>query len=138
MTTLQSALHAATAALLLAVLPALAQTPQQQLDAFRREAQDNVPGFKEFSAVRGEQFFKATHGSDWSCATCHTGNPTGQGKHARTSKPIKPLAPVANAERFSDPAKVEKWFKRNCNDVLSRPCTAQEKGDVLTFLTTLK
>ena len=34
--------------------------------------------------------------------------------------------------------KVAKWFKRNCNDVLDRECTAQEKGDVLSYLLTVK
>lgn len=130
--------RALSAALVLATLPALAQTPQQQLAEFRRAAAETVPGFKDFSAARGEQFFKSTHGNDWSCATCHTTNPAAPGKHTRTSKLIKPLAPTVNPERFTDPAKVEKWFKRNCNDVLDRACTPQEKGDVLTFLTTLK
>ena len=52
--------------------------------------------------------------------------------------PIAPLAPAFNPERFSDPAKVEKWFRRNCNDVLSRECTAVEKADVLAYLNALK
>jgi hypothetical protein len=29
---------------------------------------------------------------------------------------------------------VEKWFKRNCNDVLARACTPAEKADVLAYL----
>jgi hypothetical protein len=88
--------------------------------------------------VRGEQLFRATHGGDWSCASCHSDNPGRPGQHARTGKVIRPLAPVANPERFTDPAKVEKWFKRNCNDVLDRPCTVQEKGDVLSWLMQIK
>ncbi len=60
------------------------------------------------------------------------------GKHAKTGKLIKALAPAANADRFTDAAKVEKWFKRNCNDVLDRACTPQEKGDVLAYLLTVK
>jgi len=114
--------------------PALAQTPEQTLAGFKQAATESTPGFREFSAARGEQFFKSTHGGDWSCATCHTQNPAAQGKHTKTDKLIKPLAPAANAERFTDPTKVEKWFKRNCNDVLNRACTPLEKGDVLTFL----
>ena len=51
---------------------------------------------------------------------------------------IRALAPAANAQRFTDAAKVEKWFKRNCNEVLERACTAQEKGDVLAYLMSLK
>lgn len=36
----------------------------------------------------------------------------------------------------SSPArgKAEKWFRRNCNDVLDRACTAQEKGNILAYL----
>ena len=90
------------------------------------------------SAARGERFFKSTHGNDWSCASCHTGNPLQAGKHAKTGKAIAPLAPTANPERFTDAAKVEKWFKRNCNDVLGRACTEQEKGDIRQYLMSLK
>jgi hypothetical protein len=89
-------------------------------------------------AARGEAFFKSTHGGDWSCASCHTANPLAPGKHAKTGKVIAPLAPAANPQRFADAAKVEKWFKRNCNDVLGRVCTAQEKGDVTAYLKSLR
>ena len=51
---------------------------------------------------------------------------------------IQPLAPGVNPQRFTDVAQVEKWFKRNCGDVLKRECTAQEKGDILAWLVTLK
>lgn len=64
--------------------------------------------------------------------------PTTPGRHASTGKTIAPLAPAANPERFTDTAKVEKWFRRNCKDVLSRECTATEKADVLAYLTSLK
>jgi len=113
--------------------PAFAETPVEVLGSFKGEAA-GTPGFQGFSADRGESFFKTKHGSDWSCSSCHTDNPAEQGKHAKSDKAIKPLAPAANAERFTDMKKVEKWFKRNCNDVLDRECTAQEKGDVLTYL----
>jgi hypothetical protein len=52
----------------------------------------------------------------------------------KTGKAIAPLAPAANAERFTDAGKAEKWFRRNCNDVLGRACTASEKADVLAYL----
>jgi len=87
---------------------------------------------------RGQQFFIATHGREWSCASCHGAVPTQPGKHAATGKPIAALAPAYNSERFTDPAKVEKWFRRNCNDVVGRECTAAEKADVLAWLLTLK
>ena len=55
-----------------------------------------------------------------------------------TKKRIEPLAPAANPKRFSDPARVDKWFRRNCKDVLSRACSAEEKGDVLAYLLTVR
>jgi len=90
------------------------------------------------SPQRGEQFFNATQGKEWSCATCHGTAPTQAGKHVSTGKPIGALAPSANAQRFSDAAKVEKWFRRNCNDVLGRECSAAEKADVMSWLIGLK
>ena len=119
------------------VLSAWAEQPQDFLTTFAAQAKVNNAGFTGFDASRGEQFFKSRHGSDWSCSTCHTENPTAMGQHTVTKKDIKPMAPSANPERFTDTAKVEKWFKRNCKDVLKRECTAQEKGDVLTYLMSL-
>jgi len=116
---------------------AIAQTPQETLAGLQQQASSS-PGFQGFSATRGEQFFKSTHSNDWSCASCHTQNPASLGKHAKTYKVIQPLAPAANTERFTDQAKVGKWFKRNCNDILDRACTPLEKGDVLTYLMSLK
>lgn len=121
----------------LAAQPAWAETPNEILAAIQKEA-SATPGFQGFSAARGEGFFKAKHGGEWSCASCHTEKPAVTGKHAKTGKAIEPLAPSANAERFASPKKVEKWFKRNCNDVLSRVCTPQEKGDVLAYLLAVK
>ncbi len=89
-------------------------------------------------AARGQKFFNATHGRDWSCSSCHGATPTQGGRHASTGKAIGPLAPAFNAQRFSDAAKVEKWFRRNCNDVVGRECTVGEKADVLSWLLTLK
>jgi len=113
---------------------AAAQTPADLQRSFEGAARKESPAFAGFSAQRGEAFFKNTHGSDWTCASCHTQSPLGSGRHAVTGKQIAPLAPAANSARFTDPAKVDKWFKRNCNDVVSRPCTALEKGDVLAYL----
>lgn len=89
------------------------------------------------SAARGEQFFTRTQGREWSCASCHGAPPTQAGKHAATGKAIAPLAPAFNPERFTDSAKVEKWFRRNCNDVAGRECSAGEKADLLAWLMTL-
>ncbi|MEQ1590689.1 MAG: DUF1924 domain-containing protein [Gallionella sp.] len=117
--------------------PAFAETPAQILAAIKTDAA-KAAGFQDFSATRGEKFFKDKHGGDWNCESCHTKNPAEQGKHAKTDKPIDPLAPAANAERFTEMKKVQKWFKRNCNDVLDRLCTPQEQGDVLAYLLTIK
>jgi len=121
-------------ALGLPALPAMGATPAEIQSGLEAAARAATPGFGGFSAARGEQFFKSTHGNDWSCASCHTQTPQAPGKHVKTGKAIAPLAPAANRERFADAAKVEKWFKRNCGDVLGRVCSAQEKGDVLAYL----
>lgn len=121
----------------LAAQPAWAETPSEILASIQKEAA-GTPGFQGFSAERGMSFFKTRHTNEWSCASCHTDNPAMPGKHAKTGKVIDPLAPSAYAARFTSPKKVEKWFKRNCNDVLDRACTPQEKGDVLAYLLTVK
>jgi mono/diheme cytochrome c family protein len=125
------------AAAFLVTASAAAETPADFQRSFETSARQEAAGFAGFSAQRGAAFFKTTHGREWSCASCHTQNPTAPGRHAKTDKPITPLAPVANAERFTRPDKVEKWFRRNCNDVLGRACTASEKGDVLAYLVSL-
>ena len=115
-----------------------AETPQSFLDEYRQAAKTQNPSFKGFSAAAGESFYKNKHGGEWSCASCHTDNPTATGKHAVTNKVIQPMSPSANPERFTDAAKVNKWFKRNCNDVLKRECTPEEKGNMLTYLLSVK
>ena len=101
-------------------------------------AQYQAAGATGFSAERGQKDWnkelKSESGEMMSCTTCHSKDLGKEGKHHKTGKLIKPMAPSANAERFTDAKKIEKWFKRNCNDVLGRECTAQEKGDILTFL----
>ena len=95
----------------------------------------------------GVSSFDAEHGkSDWNkvgkvedgrkmtCGTCHGDDLSKVGKHYKTGKTIEPMAPSVNPERFTDVKKIEKWFRRNCNDAWGRECTAQEKGDVLKFL----
>jgi len=117
----------AIAALLIAAT-AQAETPRDFLTRFEKEAGSTA------SAERGARFFSAKQGGEWSCTSCHGEKPTLAGRHARTDKPIAPLAPAANAERFTDAAKVDKWFRRNCNDTLNRLCSAQEKADVMAWL----
>ena len=125
-------LAAASLLLALASGTALAATPAELLAGYT--AQAGTPA----QAARGQAFFNSKQGKDWTCASCHGAVPTQAGKHASTGKPITTLAPAFNPERFSDPAKVEKWFRRNCNDVADRVCTPAEKADVMAWLISLR
>jgi len=120
------------ALLLFASLHAMAATPAELLAGYTAQAAQPA------NAARGEAFFKASHGQEWQCTSCHGKSPMVGGRHASTDKAIEPLAPAANAKRFTDSAKVDKWFRRNCKDVLARECTATEKADVLAWLLTLR
>lgn len=127
----------AAAVPLLIVLAAVAlggraETPAQLLAGYRAQA-SSAP-----SAARGQQFFTTPHEREWSCSTCHGVRPVDPGQHATTGRRIAPLAPAFNAERFTDPARTEKWFRRNCNDVVGRECTPAEKADVMSWLLSLK
>ena len=107
-------------------------SPAEQLQRWTAEAA--VPA----SAERGKAFFSKRFGGEWSCASCHNAPPTSEGKHPNTGKVIPPLAPSFNPKAFTEAAKVDKWIRRNCKDVLSRECSAGEKADVLAYLITLK
>lgn len=72
-----------------------------------------------------------------SCSTCHTRDLRNTGKHAKTGKPIKPMAPSVNSERLTDAKKIAKWLKRNCKWTLGRECTPQEKADVISYIRSL-
>ena len=109
-----------------------ASTPAEQLAGY--SAQAGQPA----QAALGQKFFTSKHGKEWSCASCHTDTPHVTGKHASTAKEISPLAPSANAQRFTDVAKTEKWFRRNCNDVVGRECSPAEKANVLAWLISVK
>ena len=110
----------------------LALPPSQQLATYAA-ASGAAP-----QPARGQARFTSSHGREWSCSSCHGALPVRDGKHVSTGKTIAALAPAANAQRFSDEAKTDKWFRRNCNDVLGRECTATEKADALAWLLTLQ
>jgi mono/diheme cytochrome c family protein len=117
---------------------ASADSPQSFMARYAQAAGVAVTAL---SPARGEALYRGEHpgknGAMQSCASCHTANPKQAGK-TRVGKRIEPLAPVANPQRFTDAAKVEKWFRRNCTDVLSRECSAQEKGDFVAWLNQIK
>ncbi len=119
---------------LMATTPATAAdtSPTQQLQRFASEA-GAAP-----QAERGRVFFTSRHGGEWSCASCHGNPPTAAGRHASTGKALDPLAPGFNPKSFTDTARVDKWFRRNCKDVLQRECSAAEKADVMAWLVSLK
>lgn len=123
-----------TAVLALALLAALTGAHAGDTTAALQMQRWNDAAAAPASAERGRAFFTGLHGGEWSCASCHGNPPTGSTRHASTGKPIGPLAPAFNPTRFTDAAKADKWFRRNCNDVLRRACTASEKADVLAWL----
>jgi hypothetical protein len=132
MSYLKSLFFATPLALALFCGNAQATTPAEQLAGF--VTQSGQPA----QPARGEEFFTSKHGKEWSCSTCHTAKPTVEGKHATTGKVIAPMAPAFNPQRFTDAAKTEKWFRRNCNDVVGRECSAAEKADLFAWLLSLK
>jgi mono/diheme cytochrome c family protein len=117
----------------LAAVHAQAVTPAELLAAYAAKAA--APA----SAARGQAFFNKNFGRDFAgCAACHGAVPTRPGKDLVSEKPIAPLAPAANASRFSDRAKADYAFLINCKDVVGRECTAGEKADILSWLISLK
>ena len=121
--------------LLLAAAPlALAATPNELLADYTAKA--GAPASPE----RGQKFFTTNFGKEmgFSCSSCHGAVPTGTGQDLVREKAIPPLAPAANAKRFTDRQKVEFNFKLNCKDVVGRECSAGEKADLISWLLTLK
>ena len=112
--------------------------PREDLLAqYATAAKADAPTFSGFSAARGKtlyaQKFSGGKPDTPSCTACHGENPRGAGR-TLTGKDIEAVAVSVTPKRYTDPAKVEKWFKRNCTEVLGRECTPQEKGDWLTFV----
>lgn len=115
---------------------AYAETPSSLIAGYAAEAARVTPGFTP-SAERGQNLFTRKWGVSQtmpSCAACHSDQPTAEGKHVVTGKRIAPLSPTVNPERFASSAKVEKWFRRNCQEVVGRECSAAEKSDFIQFV----
>ncbi|WP_281982596.1 DUF1924 domain-containing protein [Azonexus hydrophilus] len=110
---------------------------EAQLAAYATAAKAANPAFTGFSAARGEKLhvtnFALGKPDTPACTSCHGNDPRAAGK-TLIGKVIEPVALSVSPGRYADPAKVEKWFKRNCNEVLGRECTPLEKGDWLTFV----
>lgn len=106
--------------------------------AYGAEAKKSNPNSK-LSAEAGRAFYTKEVTAEGfhvpiSCSSCHTDNPANEGKHIETKKPIKPLAISANPSAFSSVTKVEKNFKKHCTDLYGKDCSAQDKGDYITYL----
>ena len=119
---------ALTAASLMAASP--------EVEAYMQQLQGEAS--LPFDAKRGEAIFTSEHvgkkGERIACTTCHALNLTQSGKNVNTGKVIDPLSPKANPLRLTKVKEVNKWLRRNFMDVYSREGTAQEKGDVLTYI----
>jgi hypothetical protein len=124
------------------VLAAASQSPARQaiLNQYANEARRADPNLHGFSAPAGRAFFMAHPGTGNpetpSCTTCHTDSPVNAGR-TRASKEIGPMAVSRSPDRFTDAAKVEKWFTRNCHTVYGRACTPEEKGNYISFMDSL-
>ena len=108
------------------------------LDSLKQEVLKQDTSFKGFDYKRGEDIFLSKHvgkkGELISCASCHGTDLNKSNQNHFTGKTIDALSPKANPNRFTDRAEIEKWLKRNFNDVYNREGTALEKGDVVTYI----
>jgi hypothetical protein len=108
------------------------------LNSLKQEAIKENPNFTKFDYKRGEDIFLSKHigkkGELISCASCHGTDLNKSNQNYFTGKTIDALSPKANPKRFTDKADIEKWLKRNFNDVYNREGTAIEKGDVVTYI----
>jgi Domain of unknown function (DUF1924) len=122
-------------------IPAIAGSGQDAVLAeYKKAALAADSAFTGFSAEKGKAFFLADHVGGKpdtpSCTSCHTKSPLNAGQ-TRAGKTIDPMAVSLSPKRFTEMAKTEKWFARNCSSVLGRECTPQEKGDFITYMSGL-
>lgn len=142
---------------------ASAASPDDFLRLYTEQAKIADPGFAGFSAERGRELYMKGHPVEGegllSCSSCHHVDPTKATEAHRDPIPcrachvvfsrqpeshrpaksrIAPFAPAANPHRFTNEWMVEFWFDFNCKLLLRRACTAVEKGDLITWLLTIK
>ena len=108
------------------------------LNSLKQEVLKENPNFTSFDATRGEKIFTSNHigkkSKEISCTSCHGTDLNKSSENFFTGKVIEPLSPKANPKRFTELAEIEKWIKRNFNDVYNREGRALEKGDVITYI----
>lgn len=122
-------------------MPVLAAAGQDAVLAlYKAQAIAVDSTFAGFSADRGKALYASSNSGGSpdtpSCTSCHTASPLNAGM-TRAGKAIEPMAVSVSPTRYTDMAKTEKWFARNCKSVLGRECSAQEKGDFITYLSGL-
>lgn len=121
-------------------LTSLAAPRDEILAQYAASAKAASPAFSGFSTTRGEKLhvtkFASGKADTPACTSCHADNPRSTGR-TPAGKSIEAVAVSVTPTRYTDAAKVEKWFKRNCNDVLGRECTPLEKGDWLSYMISL-
>lgn len=71
-----------------------------------------------------------------SCVNCHNVDVTKPGKVGFWvfKFDLPPMALSVNPKLFEDPDNTEKQLNKRCDKVLGRLCTAQEKGDIIKYL----
>jgi hypothetical protein len=155
---------AAVLALCLCPAPLLADTPDQILERYAALATQEDPAFAGFSAEHGHELYLQKRVlpvvGAINCASCHTADPRqeiiahqskvlcrqchvindSEHPHPKDAKQrkIPPLAPSANPKRLTNFEHVEEFLKPNCEMVIGRQCTTQEKGDLIAWLISVK
>ena len=107
---------------------------------YAMEAQKEDPK-ATFSAAEGKQFYRwwrRDGDSEVSCYSCHTINPANEGRNTVTDRPIKPLAPSRNPDRFTSLEKIESNMTKHCFDLYKKDCTAKQKTDFFMYLLSVK
>jgi hypothetical protein len=117
-----------TALLLVAVVAQATEVSDGMLVEFSSEA------LQPFTAQAGLTTWTTAQANGRSCESCHGESLFARGSHYKTGEIIEPMAPSINSERLTDRRKINKWFLRNCKWTYGRECTAQEKGDILLWL----
>lgn len=114
--------------LFLCMLVFASEVSDLMIEEFQAEAE------RPFSEQAGMETWYASQPDGRSCTSCHGESLLVRGSHQRTGKIIEPMAPSINPERLTERRHINKWFLRNCKWTYGRECTAQEKGDILLWL----
>jgi len=137
--------------------------PEDFLRIYAEQAILADPDFSGFSAERGRALYMKRHPVEdvgmLSCASCHHADPlkateahkdqipcrachvllSRQPESHRPAKHhIAPFAPAGSPTRFTDEWRVEYWFDFHCKLLMKRACTPVEKGDLITWLLTVR